>query len=188
MASSGYAELFIPLENLDIDNMTIHPPTSIYPIRIPVSILSYTTTFIMPKLCILTPFLKIHSWDATNGRLELVAGEMTSIINSLQETLIQKLVKNPNWSSLTSHTYEDVKGRFQPLVINNNIVLYTTIQCPDTIIIYNDTGIHHISENSFQKGQYARVALRFQGLVFLKNMNGGLFYRLQHQISRIYCK
>ena len=188
MESSGYAEVFLPLEDLDVKNIVIHPPTSSYPIRIPLSIVSYTSTFTMPKLSILTPFLKVHSWDASKGRLEVVATEVLPVIRSLEETILQKLVKNPNWSSLTSHTYEEVKGRFQPLIINSILRFYTNNQDSEGITVYNNTIIEKLSETTFHPGQYVRIALRFQGLVFLKNCNGGLFYRLQHQITRIYCK
>jgi hypothetical protein len=188
MGSPGYAEVFIPLENLQLENIRIHPPTSPYPIRIPTSILSYTTTFTMPKLSVLTPFLKVHSWDFSKGRLELVVGDMSHIVLNLQELLIQKIVKNPAWSSLASHSYDEVKGRFQPIVTNGIIPLYLNNQGPEGISVHTGDTVKYISESALQHGQQVRVALRFQGLVFLKNTNGGLFYRLQHQVTRIYCK
>jgi hypothetical protein len=188
MGSPGYAEIFTPLETIEIDKIIIHPPVSSYPIRIPTSVLSYTNIFTMPKLSVLTPFLKIHSWDNSKGRLELVVSDISQVLLSLQEKLLQKIVRNPAWSSLTSHTYEEVRGRFQPILTNGIMPLYLNNQGPEGLTVHNGTTVEYISESSLQQGQEVRVALRFQGLVFLKNSNGGLFYRLQHQVSRIYCK
>ena len=187
MGSPGYAEVFIPLENLQLENIRIHPPTSPYPIRIPTSILSYSSCFTMPKLSVLTPYLKIHSWDSSKGRLELIAGDMSQVLLNLQELLLQKIIKNPAWSSLMSHSYEEVKGRFQPILTNGIIPMYLNNQGPEGISLHTGDSVKYTLE-SLQSGQQVRVALRFQGLVFLKNSNGGLFYRLQHQVTRIYCK
>jgi len=192
MGSLGYAEVFLPLEKLEVDKITIHPPISPYPVRIPISHLSYTICSqgfaTMPKLSILTPFLKIHSWDPLKGRLELIADDVSLILQSLQEALIQKIIKNPAWSSLTNHTYAEVKGRLQPIILNNILPLYLNNQGPEGITINNENTINYNLNNCLQQGQQIRVALKFQGLIFLKNSNGGLFYRLQHQVTRIYCK
>jgi len=186
------AEVFIPLEGLNVDNIIIHSPTSAYPVRIPTALISYTNQlYSLPKLSIFTPFLTIHSWDSTKGRLEL-DGTFTKF-NDFFEMILKTLVKNPEWSSQTKNTNEDIKSKLQPFIINKRLVLYINSQRNEETVIYmkeNDTiqRTYDVTNETFHSGQQVRIALRFQGIVFLKNTTGNLNYRIQHQVASVYVK
>jgi hypothetical protein len=190
-------EIFIPLQNLDINNVHIHPPTSTYPLRIPTSLLSYSNSLCtIPKISVLTDSFFVHNWDPIKGKLELVEPKQVHSfknIIALQELVIQKLIENPSWSSFTKYNNEDIQARFQYPIYNNIFTLFLNNKGPEGIFIHSADGSKKLTltstvpEKLFHQGQRLRIALRFQGLVFLKNTNSKLFYRLQHQIAHIYC-
>jgi hypothetical protein len=191
------AEIFIPLQNLVMDNVIVHPPTSTYPLRIPTSILSYSNSICtIPRFAVLTESFIVHNWDPVKGKLELAEPRQVPSFKKLvglQELLIQKLVENPSWSSLQKTTYEDIQSRFQHPIFNSIFTLFLNNKGPEGIFIHSVEGLKKLTltsvlpEKLFHQGQRLRIALRFQGLVFLKNTNSKLFYRLQHQIAHIYC-
>ena len=105
----------------------------------------------------------------------------------LQESIIKKLSENPEWSNSSKITLDEVKGRFQPIISKGLLVLYINSNNSDKINIYNkNSSKKGVPDNLFYQGQKLRVALQFQGIFFLKNSQGKLFYRLQHQILSIF--
>jgi len=192
MESSGIAEVFLPLQIMNISSIYLHPPVSVYPVRIPTVHISYKNSiFTVPKLAIFTPFLSVKTWDAKKGILELYdsCGDSFSKLQALHESILKTLVSHPSWSSVPNITYEEIKAKFQPLIVNKVLTLYLNNQDSDGITVYSkDSCTKGMLDTSLQPKQRIRVALRFQGVVFLKNNNSSLFYRLQHQVSSIYIK
>ena len=186
------AEVFIPLEELNINDITIHPPTSAYPIRIPTALISYTNTiYSLPKLSVFTPFFTIYSWNHLKGRLELEG--CLSKFNDFFDYIVKTLIKNPEWCSQPKITYDDIKNKLQPFIINKRLVLYINTQKTEETVIYvKEKNIIQrktdVSNDLFHPGQQVRIALRFQGIVFLKNSNGNLNFRIQHQVASVYIK
>jgi len=188
MESPGYTEAFIPLDRLNVKYIHIDPPLSIYPIRVPVSNISYKhELFTIPKLSIFTKIVNVVSWDPEKYRLELSSSDDFSKLQDLQEVIIKNISEHPEWSSCGKLTIDEVRGRFQPIIFKNMLSLYINSNNSDKINIYSvNSSKKGVTDNLFYQGQQLRVALRFQGIFFLKNSQGKLFYRVQHQIISIY--
>lgn len=186
------AEVFIPLEVLHINDIIIHPPTSAYPVRIPTAMISYANDlYSLPKLSIFTPFFTVHSWNSSKGRLELDGS--FSKLNELFEKILITLVNNPSWSSHAKTTYEEVKSKLQPFIINKRFVVYINTQKNEETVIYtkDKSGIHrkyNVTDDILETGQQIRIGIRFQGIVFLKNTTGILNYRIQHHVVNVFVK
>lgn len=187
MESPGLMEVYIPIKNFNPNTVIISPPLSIYPMKLPVSNLSYSSpVYNIPKLSIFTNILKVHSWDPVKLRLELISDDNFRRINELQEIIINTIVQHPEWSGSDSLTYDDVCSKFQPTICNNLLILYLHSKSADKPIINSISSIKSVSSDSFHEGQLLRAAIVFKGLLFLKNTQGKLFYRLQHQVASIY--
>ena len=187
MESPGQIEVYIPIKLLDTNALVVSSPVSIYPMKLPIAILSYKTPiYTMPKLSIFTDTLTVHSWDPVKFRLELTNDDSLKIMTELQETLIMIISQHPEWSGVNKISLEEVRGRFQPLISKNIMTLYLHSNTAEKVNIYSLNSKKPVTHDSFHQGQKVRVAIRFQGLIFLKNAQGNLFYRLQHQVSSVY--
>jgi len=187
MESPGQIEVYIPIKTLDIKGLVVSSPVSIYPMKLPIAILSYKTPiYTIPKLSIFTDILTVHSWDPVKFRLELTIEEGFKTMTELQETLITTISQHPEWSGANKISLEEVRGRFQPLISKNILTLYLHSNTAEKVIIQSSNSKKSVTHDSFHQGQKVRVAIRFQGLIFLKNAQGNLFYRLQHQVSSVY--
>jgi len=188
MESPGNTEVFIPLDRLDIKYIDIHSPLSSYPIRVPVSNISYSNSlYTIPRLSIFTKLVNVASWDPEKFRLELSDADNFSRLQELQETIIKKISENPEWSNCSKISLDEVRARFQPVITKGLLPLYINSNNSDKIIVYSkNTSKKGVTDNLFYQGQQLRISLRFQGIFFLKNSQGKLFYRLQHQITSIF--
>ena len=187
MESPGIIEVYIPIQNLDTTAVVLTSPVSIYPMKLPVALISYKTPiFTIPRLSIFTKKVSVHSWDPIKFRLELTDNESFRLLNELQEILIHKIVEHPEWSGSNKLTVDEVRSKFQPTILKNLLILYLHSNSADKIILHSTESKKPVTHDSFHEGQLLRVAIQFQGLLFLKNAQGNLFYRLQHQISAIY--
>ena len=187
MESPRIIEVYIPIQNLDTTSIVVVPPVSIYPMKLPVALISYKTPiYTIPRLSIFTKIVSVHSWDPNKFRLELTDNEGFTILNELQEILIHKIVEHPEWSGSNKLTVEEIRTKFQPTILKNLLILYLHSNSVNKIILHSSDSKKPVTHDSFHQGQLLRVAIRFQGLLFLKNAQGNLFYRLQHQVSAIY--
>jgi len=188
MDSPGEIEVYIPIQTLDPKAVVISSPVSIYPMKLPVASLSYKTPiYTIPRLNIFTKGLTVHSWDPAKFRLELTDNDGFAALIELQETLIAFIAQHPEWSGCNKLSVEEVRIKFQPIISKNLLTLYINLNSSDKITIHSkDSSKKGVSHESFHQGQQIRVALNFQGLLFLKNSQGSLFYRLQHQIMAMY--
>jgi hypothetical protein len=181
-------DVYIPLQKLDPEAIHICPPTSIYPMKLPISALSYKTpAYNLSRLNIFTGLLTVQSWDPTKFRLELSDKNNFITLQTLQAVLINKIVLNPEWSGSNKLTVEDIINKFQHIISKNLLTLYINIASADKIMLHSKNGSKAgVTHDSFHQGQQLRIAFNFQGLLFLKNSQGNLFYRLQHQIVAVY--
>ena len=187
MGSPGIIEVYIPIQNVDTTAIVVTSPVSIYPMKLPIALISYKTPiYTIPRLSIFTKKISVHSWDPIKFRLELTDNEDFTILNELQEILIHKIVQYPEWSGSNKLTVDEVRSKFQPNILKNLLILYLHSNPVDKIILHSTKSKKPVTHDSFYQGQLLRVAIRFQGLLFLKNAQGNLFYRLQHQVSAIY--
>ena len=181
-------DVYIPLQNLDPSSVYLCSPTSIYPMKLPISMLSYKTpTYNLSRLNIFTGLLTVQSWDPAKFRLELSDKDNFKTLQGLQAVLIDKIIQNPEWSGSNKLNLEDVNNKFQPIVSKNLLTLYINLSSADKIMFHSKNGSKSgVSHDCFHQGQQLRIAFNFQGLLFLKNSHGNLFYRLQHQILAVY--
>ena len=183
------AEVFLPLQTMNIKNIVVNPPISGYQNRIPISIITYKNPmFTLPKVSILTQLLTIHSWDPKKGRLELIdspEGLALLKLQALYEHILKTLCINPEWSNLNKINPEEIKSYFQPIVSNKIITFYINDQ-QEKIYSYSNKWTKGVTDKLLQPGQQVRIAIRFQGLMYLRNNSPITFYRLQHQIAKIY--
>ena len=187
MDSPGQMEVYIPIQNLQLKYMQIHTPLSIYPMKLPVAMISYKTPiYTIPKLSIFTTILTVQAWDPVKFRLELSDEGGFLPLLELQDTLIHSILKQPEWTGSSKLTLEEVRGRFQPIIVKNLLTLYLHSNTNHKLFMYSPNSKKPVSHDSFHVGQKVRVAIRFKGLFFLKNAQGNLFYRLQHQVSAVY--
>jgi hypothetical protein len=197
---SYQAETFFPLQGLQLSNIQIHPPaqntstfTPQYSTRLPILPISYKDSLLtMPKLGILTPFLRVHAWDGTIGRLDLELDSESLYASKLQEfqtMCIQYLQSHPE----ISQSKEDIPIRFQPFI--SFPILTVFLSCSDTSTlkthIYDpvkDSWEQIQSNFEFQKGKEIRLTLRCQGLLCIPIQGGGVRFRLQHTVPAIYMR
>jgi len=198
----GWAELFIPLQAIEVQSIQIEEPKKpmgpgvpLYAADRPIAALSYAhPNFHMPILNILTPFLKIHSWDSSCGRLELevdASSQLATKCSGIQEHILTLLASNPQWLPASTRTNEELRANFQTILQGQLLTIYLHGPNPEQrqtgrVWIWSDSGWQKgASSTSFKKGQQIRVALRFQGICFLQTSLKKMRYRIQHQIISI---
>ena len=195
----GWAEVFIPLQTIEIKDIHMNEPKKLsgpgippYAIDRPIATLSYSNSnYTIPTLSIFTPFLKVHSWDSTTGRLELEIDTHSSVAmkySSIQEHIISLLAENPQWIYSYTKKKEDFLANFQHMIHDNVLTIYLHGPNPEKkqtgrVWIWNQTTWQKgASIHSFKKGQLIRVALRLQGVCFLQSSSSkDMRYRIQHQ-------
>jgi len=202
----GWAEVFIPLQTIELKNIHIDEPKRcsgpgipLYAIDRPIAALSYVNSnYKIPTLSIFTPFLKVHSWDSSSGCLKLEIDSNSSVAmkcSSIQEHIIELLASKPQWFYPYTKKKEDLLANFQHIIHENILTIY--LHGPNQE--HKQTGRVWIwkenvwqkgaAANSFKKGQIIRVALRLQGVCFLQTPGKDTIrYRIQHQTVAIYHK
>jgi len=199
----GWTEIFIPLQTIEIKDIHMNEPKKIsgpgippYAIDRPIATLSYiNSNYTIPTLSIFTPFLKIHSWDSTSGRLELeidIHSSTAMKYSNIQEHIITLLSEKPQWFYPYTKKKEEFLTNFQRMIHGNLLTIYLHGPNPEKkqtgrVWIWNQTSWQKgASVNSFKKGQLIRVALRLQGVCFLQSSSSkDIRYRIQHQIVTI---
>jgi hypothetical protein len=202
----GWTEMFLPLQALEVGNIQIHEPKASkgpgvpqYAADRPIAALSYkTSSFIMPCLSILTPFVKVYSWDPTTGRLDLETEEKSTLAikcNAVQEMLLDNLISKSEWLRNTGiRGKEDLKHNFQQIITGNILSIFLHGPNPEKkqtgrVWIWKDNQWQKgAASNNFKKGQELRVALRFQGICFLPSQTAKTRFRLQHQTIAVFSK
>lgn len=201
----GWTEFFIPLQAIELKNIYISKPIKLagpgvpfYAIDRPIAALSYVTpNFRIPTFGILTPFLKVHSWDSTSGKLELSMESDNSTAVKLaliQEHILNLLILNSQWLLPYTRTKDELRASFQEIIQGNILTIYLHGPNPEK----KQTGRVWIwqehewqkgaSVYSFKKDQIIRVGLRFQGVCFLQTIQKKMRYRIQHQTVTIFHK
>jgi len=202
---TGWNEFFIPLEMINEDSIKITkvPKNSIlgsekfYDM---IYLLKYSTSiFNLPYISIITPYMKIHSWDPTTGRLEfeIESGSFVySKFTRLQELFFEYLIDNiKDLIKYNIHTKTELFNTFKQILYKNIFAVYlhgpNPLQKQKTGRVWtlNSSGWEKgVSTDTFKKGTYARVAFRFQGISHLETPNETfkkLKIRLRHQTVAI---
>lgn len=191
----GWGEIFLPLQTLQPLKIELQEPKKLYtPVHgfdRPLGILSYgTDTYKLPVLNILTPFVKVHSWDSSTGRLELEC-EPESLtykhFHIIQDAIVHLLQAHPTWLKANGSSKEELKHTFQQMLKDTILTVYLHGQNQDTkpagrVWIWKDgSWSKGVTPSSFKRGQQLRVALRLQGVCFLPHPGFQTRLRVQHQ-------
>ncbi len=203
----GWGEMVVPLQTFTIDKSCLQPPQKYYESsfqqykeRLISSIQYKVSSCIMDNLSLLTPFLQVNSWDSKNGKLELLLDLQNPLhlkLVQFQEHILDMLVANQiMWLGTTYHTRESLYNCFRPMIVGNicNVYLHGNNNgsgnCGRVWIYKNGSWSKGVNNQSFQKNDVVRIALRFQGLCYLGNpyKNNKLMFRLQHQTLGIFHK
>lgn len=201
----GWAEMFLPIQALEMGNIRIEEPKiptgpgiPSYAADRPLAVLSYQTpSFFLPCLNIITQFLRVYSWDSSIGRLELEV-DYDSITylkcTALQDIIHSLLVEKPMWLLQHGIKPQDLRPNFQNILTHNILTIYLHGQNPEKkpmgrVWIWRDGSWQKgATASSFRKGQEIRVAMRLQGVCFLPTPMGKMRCRLQHQTVAIFHK
>lgn len=198
---AGWNEFFIPLETIHMDAIQIIKPAKppLYDkAHDMIYTLSYATdAFSLPYISILTPFMKVHSWDSNTGRLELEA-EPDSVayakFTKIQELFFGHLSANlEDFRKYGIFTKSDLYATFQQIVYKNLFVVYLhglnsqQRRHMGRVWVLGSGGWEKgVSSDTFKKGQQLRVAFRFQGISYSPTGGAGkIKCRLQHQTVAI---
>jgi hypothetical protein len=199
MTDTGWNEFFIPLETINIENIQITKPSRqvhhdkahdmLYT-------LAYSADdFSLTSIPILTPYMKIHSWDSSTGRLELEAeSDSTSYtkFSRIQELFFDYLSLNiDDFRKYGIFTKMDLFNTFQQIIYKNIFVVYLHGVNPQQkhnmgrVWVLGTAGWEKgVSVDTFKKGQQVRIAFRFQGISYSPGgaaSTGKIKCRLQHQ-------
>jgi hypothetical protein len=198
----GWAECFVPMQSIDIGNVIIDEPKKATGPGIPpyaadrlLAPLSYKDpAFNMPTLAVLTPFLTVQSWDSSTGRLDLDLDLKSTIgmkCMALQEYALSLLKAHPLWFPIQQRTADQITSSFQQMIQGNTMTIYLHGPNPENrqtgrVWLWKaHTWQKGAAPSSFKRGQRIRVALRFQGICFLKTLVGRVKCRFQHQTIAI---
>jgi hypothetical protein len=202
---TGWIEMVLPLEHLDVHAINLEPPKRLRSIesdtryeRVILPLVYETPVFKMPNLAILTPFMKVHSWDSSTGRLEfdLERDSLTyKTFIEFEQAILQLLMKHPEWLDYKSENLQShIERHLQYSIVDTILTLYLHGQNTSTKPMGRLWGWKQglwtkgATQASFKKGQELRVAVRFQGICFFPNAPAKSKYRIQHQTIAVYYK
>ena len=200
---TGWIEMILPLEQMEMAPIRLESPRRLRSTETDARYertilpLSYETPlFRLPTLTVLTPFMKVHSWDSSTGRIEFELEESSIAyrqIIAFEQRIIQLLLENTKWLEYTTHDIEaHVYQNLQYSIHGNILTLYLHGQNTSTKPMgrvwgwKQDTWTKGATQASFKKGQELRVAIRFQGICFFPNAPAKSKYRIQHQTIAVY--
>jgi hypothetical protein len=199
---TGWNEFFIPLEKIDEDSIKI---TKVVKTNSQdkyfdmLYLLSYSThEFTFPNVSILTPFMKIHSWDCTTGRLEFeIEPDSTEYIKfcKIQEIIFKYLISHiADLNKYGIYTKTELFNTLKQIVYKNIFAVYLHGPNPQQkkagrVWLLNSLGWEKgVSTDTFKKGNRARIAFRFQGISHSDSSSSAskkLKCRLRHQTVAI---
>lgn len=196
----GWAEMFVPLHAIDSHGIRIGEPkrntapgVPAYAQDRPIAHTTYTTPAItMPVIGTLTPFLRVHAWDSSLGRLDLdLDTGSKQKLHAIQEACLRGLEQNPGWLRGQGTCVDEVRQSFQSMLNGTVLSLYLHGPNQDTkptgrVWIWNQGWQKGATASSFRKGQQIRVALRIQGVCFLQTPAGKTRLRVQHQTVAVF--
>lgn len=175
---TGWNEFFIPLEKIDEESIKITKvvKTNVHDkVYDMMYLLSYSNyIFSMPNISIITPFMKIHSWDSSTGRLEFEieqdSPEYTKFCK-IQDIIFEYLIQNiHDLKKYGISTKTELVNTFKQIIYKNIFSVYVHGPNPQQkkagrVWILNSKGWEKGVENeTFKKGNSARVAFRYQGI------------------------
>jgi hypothetical protein len=201
----GWAEWFIPSQILELSCIEIEEPKKLTGPGVPayaadrlLAQLSYRTPITtFPCLTLLTPFVRVKSWDNSIGRLELdlePESSFTIKLQALQEYILSLLAARISWLQSDQRSHHELYSNFQTLIHGTVCSVYLHGPNPDRkqmgrVWCYQSGSWQKgVGAHSFRIGQQIRLALRIQGICFLQTASGKQRYRIQHQIISVFQK
>lgn len=191
-----HLEACIPLEELRPSAITILPPTQHpttftqhYAARLPLYPIQYVSGHLqLTRLCFLTPFARIISYDSKSGRLDLILEgqeECVNILGSFQDTCIKYIDK------VLKSSQEAI--RFQPFRAGTVLTVFLShidsIQQKTQYYIPKTQSWTTIPPAELlTPGTQLRISVKCLGLLSIPVQGGGLRYRLQHNVIAVYPK
>ena len=202
---TGWNEMFLPLEQMEMDHIKLEAPKRLHSAETDIRYerrilpLSYEAPlFRLPCLAVITPFMKVHSWDSSTGRLEFEIDEGSIVhrqITAFEQRIIQLLLENTIWLEYTpSNIQTHILQNLQYAIHDSILTLYLHGQNISTKPMGRVWGWKQgawtkgATQASFKTGQQLRVAIRFQGICFFPNSPAKSKYRIQHQTVAVYYK
>jgi hypothetical protein len=198
----GWAEMFVPILSIQPNQIQLDEPRKSNGPGVPfyaqerlIAQVSYKTDlFRLPVLSVLLPWMRVHSWDSTTGRLELELDPTNPVYSKLQqfqEAILTTLADHPTWLRMVGCTKDSLKVNFQPILSGKVVTIYLHGPNQDTkpvgrVWIWKDGWQKGAVASSFRKGQLVKTALRFQGLCFLQSPTQPTRLRIQHQTVAMY--
>ena len=199
----GWAEIMVPIQGIDTSKIILEAPQKVtrpgiptYAQDRPLSALTYNDGFIqLPCLAVLTPFLKVLSWDSSTGRLDLHVVSGTQTYQKL--TLIQNYMLNmihdhqKSWIGTMDSSTQEIRDMYQPMLVGERLTIYLHGANPEQkttgrVWLWASKGWQKgASKGSFKPGDMIRVAIRLQGICYLIQ-GARVRFRLQHQTIAIY--
>lgn len=189
-------EACIPLETLRPSAITILPPTQHpttftqhYAARLPLYPIQYTLGHLeLTRLCFLTPFMRIVSYDSKLGRLDLSLEGSSECIDALslfQENCVKYIDK------VLKSSQETI--RFQPFRSGSTLTVFlshadSTQQKTQYYIPKSTSWTTQVPTELLIPGTQIRVAVKCLGLLSIPVQGGGVRYRLQHTVLAVYPK
>jgi hypothetical protein len=202
---TGWIEMVLPIEQLNLGCIQLEAPkrlrsaeTDVRYERLILPLAYETPLYRLPCLAVLTPFMKVHSWDSSTGRLEFELERDSLVyryITAFEQKLIHLLVENSKWLGYSTHDIQShVQQNLQYAIHDCIFTVYLHGQNVSTKPMGRVWGWKQglwakgATPSSFKKGQQLRVALRFQGICFFPNAPAKSKYRIQHQTIAVYYK
>jgi hypothetical protein len=200
---TGWIEMVLPLEHLDVSCVELEPPKRLRSIesdmryeRVILPLSYKTSVFKMPNLAVLTPFMKVHSWDSSTGRLDFDLDPESCTYTKFiefEQAIIKLLLQHPEWLDYkTDNLQSHIERHLQYSITDTILTLYLHGQNTSTKPMgrlwgwKQGTWTKGATQATFKKGQQLRVAVRFQGICFFPNAPTKSKYRMQHQTIAVY--
>jgi hypothetical protein len=202
---TGWIEMVLPIERLDVNCIDVEEPkrlrqteTDIRYERAIIPFVYKTPIFKLQNLTVLTPFMKVHSWDSCTGRLSFDLEPNTVVYKKLTEfeqKIIRLLLNHRDWlGSIPDDTHAHIQNTLQYTIVDRILTVYLHGQNTSTkpmgrLWRWNQTmWTKGATQATFKKGQELRIAVRFQGVCFFPKVPLKSRYRIQHQTIAVYHK
>jgi hypothetical protein len=142
-----------------------------------------------PNLTLLMSAFRVHSWDASSGRLELdfLDHESRVRLTCLQHHVLKAVVVHQReWLGMTHITYESAQEIFQPFIQHDRFVIYLPNSEQKKQLWIHNGAEWVYNTDSLVAGAVVRPVIRLQGLCFILNAGGRMKFRIQHQSVTIF--
>jgi hypothetical protein len=174
------------VENVQLGNIS-SGPKAIIP-------LAYKDAeFTFPSLVCLLPNVEVASYNHATGQLVLSLEKCPQILHKLvkfQDMLLTAVhVNQTKWFDTHVRKMQDIRSKYQPLIIDNTLHLYCPLQTQG-IPLYSTGGWTMGSTHAvvLEPGKKVKIVFKLQGISFHIHPASGAWsgkFRLQHRIIAV---